>query len=658
MRINTNVSSLVAQEANVQINKNLSTSLEKLSSGLRINKASDDASGMAIADKLRTQASSIGQGIANANSASALIQIADKAMGEQSNILDIVKTKLIQASTSTTSKEGREAIRKDITKLLNQLDAIAVSTNYNGVSLLNTKGQDFSFQVGDKVSDAISTKIAYAANTEGLGKETTMDKDATGRLKYQAAISIEQEGDKGSVSVGTTASGTGVIIGADANTVSSIDQAFTVSSKDVSKVVLTAGSSADGVTLKTDDAHLREVLDSMESTNDFLTRNGTGNYTFKQTTAGGATATLDFGTEKIDISKLKFSGVTSGNTAGTTHEAVAIISDEDVTITKDSGAIDLKIDSSDGSGAADTGKLVGTSSSTPKDIAYTGEVRLDTGTASFKVDPNANKTNAAIAINSDANTTETADIDFTIGSTNVESITLKASGIQSSVTLSTTDDKLKATLTTIAISNVDLIANDDGTFTFAASSVGATATIDFGDEPIDMSNLKFEGVQNGSAASTTEAIFIETDDAVTITNHKSEDLNIKSADGTTLGTDLVGAEVTKAITSEKLSGLQKLGENGLTSDIANKFMAIIDTALNQINTVRSDFGSTQNQLESSIRNMATTRTNIKAAESVIRDVDYASESANFNKQNIIAQAGTYAMSQANNVQQNVLKLLQ
>ncbi len=87
-------------------------------------------------------------------------------------------------------------------------------------------------------------------------------------------------------------------------------------------------------------------------------------------------------------------------------------------------------------------------------------------------------------------------------------------------------------------------------------------------------------------------------------------------------------------------------------------MSAIDEALSQVNSVRSDFGSTQNQLDSFIRNAMTTQTNIKAAESVIRDVDYAAESANFNKQNIISQAGTYAMSQANSIQQNVLRLLQ
>ena len=116
MRINTNVSSLTAQEAAQNTSKTITASLEKLSTGFRINKASDDASGLAIADKLRTQATSISQGISNGNSAVSLLQIADKSMGEQSNILDTVKAKLIQANTATTSADGRESIRKDIGK--------------------------------------------------------------------------------------------------------------------------------------------------------------------------------------------------------------------------------------------------------------------------------------------------------------------------------------------------------------------------------------------------------------------------------------------------------------------------------------------------------------------------------------------------------------
>jgi flagellin len=192
MRINTNVSSLTAQEANVNTNNELRNSLEKLSSGLKINKASDDASGLAIADKLRTQANSIGQSIANGNSATALLQIGDKAMAEQSNILDVVKQKLIQASTATTSSEGREAIGKDINKLLTQLNNIATQTNYNGISLLQgdtaaSGSKKLDFQMGEKAANLISLGSGIQANTTGL---TGMS-----ALKASAAAATWSAGD-------------------------------------------------------------------------------------------------------------------------------------------------------------------------------------------------------------------------------------------------------------------------------------------------------------------------------------------------------------------------------------------------------------------------------------------------------------------------------
>lgn len=180
MRINTNVSSITAQENAVNTGNNIKSSLEKLSSGLRINKASDDASGLAIADKLRTQATSINQGVANGNSAVTLLQIADKSMAEQSNILDTVKSKLIQANTDTTSADGRESIRKDIVKLLEQLDNIAEQTNYNGNVLLQKSASDtslsdsLSFQIGETKNDIISN-TSVQSNTHGLGSKTTYE---------------------------------------------------------------------------------------------------------------------------------------------------------------------------------------------------------------------------------------------------------------------------------------------------------------------------------------------------------------------------------------------------------------------------------------------------------------------------------------------------
>ena len=205
MRINTNVASLNAQESATNTNKRLSSSLEKLSSGLAINKASDDASGLSIADKLRTQASSIGQAMSNGNSAVSLTQIADKAMGEQSNILDIVKQKLLQASTATTSSAGIEAIEKDINKLVEQLNNIAVQTNYNGLQLLQLDRDvgssdasiELTFQMGEKSDDLITGGSSVQANATGLSITNLMADDITtaGSVKLQqsaARSALEQ----------------------------------------------------------------------------------------------------------------------------------------------------------------------------------------------------------------------------------------------------------------------------------------------------------------------------------------------------------------------------------------------------------------------------------------------------------------------------------
>ena len=202
MRINTNVSSLTAQDAAANTNKTLTSSLEKLSTGLRINKASDDASGLAIADKLRTQATSINQGVANGNSAVTLLQIADKSMGEQSNILDTVKAKLIQANTDTTSTEGRSSISKDVKKLLEQLNNIAKQTNYNGRNLISdsagTAGStSHVFQVGEKATDTIKM-AAVTANTKGLALDTLSGAVGAGVLT------------KGDASTGQTAVNTAI----------------------------------------------------------------------------------------------------------------------------------------------------------------------------------------------------------------------------------------------------------------------------------------------------------------------------------------------------------------------------------------------------------------------------------------------------------------
>ncbi|MDY0328565.1 MAG: flagellin [Arcobacteraceae bacterium] len=178
MQINNNIPNY--QSPYLEQNK----TLEKIATGLAINKASDNASVMAISDVLRTQASGYTQALSNANSAVASVQIADQAMSEQSKILDNVKEKLLQASNGTTSDAGREAIFKDIQGLMKNFDNIASSTNYNGQVLLQRTQDDKSatdsmtFQVGNNDQDVIYSP-QLQSNSSGVGLNDLLNKDAS-----------------------------------------------------------------------------------------------------------------------------------------------------------------------------------------------------------------------------------------------------------------------------------------------------------------------------------------------------------------------------------------------------------------------------------------------------------------------------------------------
>lgn len=169
---------------NSDVYLNTAQSLNKISSGLSLNSAADDASSLAISDKLQVQASGISQSIENVNSGVAYLQIGDKAMSEQSDILDNIKEKLLQASTDTTSQEGRDLILNDIKKQLTQFNNIAKQTNYNGENILQkatddtTASDGLQIQAGESSSDLIET-TGVQSNTTGVGLEALLNQDPT-----------------------------------------------------------------------------------------------------------------------------------------------------------------------------------------------------------------------------------------------------------------------------------------------------------------------------------------------------------------------------------------------------------------------------------------------------------------------------------------------
>lgn len=173
--------------SNSTINQNVyssaNQSLARIATGIQLNQSSDNASSLSIATSLLSQSNGYSQAIENTNSAIAATQIASSATNEQSKILDNVREKLLQASTDTTSKEGRESILKEIKSQLDQFDKIASSTNYNGQTLLQKSSTDNSasdeqqYQSGLVGEDIIETS-SVQSNTKGLGLTALANQDS------------------------------------------------------------------------------------------------------------------------------------------------------------------------------------------------------------------------------------------------------------------------------------------------------------------------------------------------------------------------------------------------------------------------------------------------------------------------------------------------
>ena len=166
LRINTNVAALAAHKNMIRNDSSLSASLEKLSSGLRINRAADDASGMAIADSLKSQALGLGQAIRNANDGISMVQTADGALDESIKIVNTIKTKAIQAAQDGQTTDSRKAIQADIDKLMAELDMIARTTAFNNQKLLSGSFTGKKFQVGAYSGETVDISIGSSESNK------------------------------------------------------------------------------------------------------------------------------------------------------------------------------------------------------------------------------------------------------------------------------------------------------------------------------------------------------------------------------------------------------------------------------------------------------------------------------------------------------------
>ncbi len=573
-RINTNVAALNAK-ANADLNsKSLDASLSRLSSGLRINSAADDASGMAIADSLRSQAATLGQAINNGNDALGILQTADKAMDEQLKILDTIKTKATQAAQDGQSLKTRTMLQADINRLMEELDNIANTTSFNGKQLLSGNFINQEFQIGASSNQTVKATIGATQSSKiGLTRFET-----GGRISTSGEVQFTLKNYNG------------------------IDD-FQFQKVVISTSVGTGlGALADEINKNADKTGVRATF-TVETRGMAAVR-------------AGATSD-DFAINGVKIGKVDYK---DGDSNGALVSAINSV--------KDTTGVEASIDAN--------GQLL-LSSREGRGIKIEGNIG---GGAFINTDMKENYGRLSLVKNDGK--------DILISGNSLSSAGFGTTQFISQASVSLRESKGQIDANTADAMGFGSV--NKGVMLGGVSSVSAYMSAE-GSGFSAGSGYSVGSGKGYSATLTANAIAISSASAI------SRIYNVSQGSGFSSGSTL------SQFATMKTSAGNSLGAKDETAGVttlkgAMAVMDIAETAITNLDQIRADIGSVQNQVTSTINNITVTQVNVKAAESQIRDVDFAAESANYSKANILAQSGSYAMAQANSVQQNVLRLLQ
>ncbi|EMW8870894.1 flagellin A [Campylobacter jejuni] len=572
-RINTNIGALNAHANSVVNARELDKSLSRLSSGLRINSAADDASGMAIADSLRSQAATLGQAINNGNDAIGILQTADKAMDEQLKILDTIKTKATQAAQDGQSLKTRTMLQADINRLMEELDNIANTTSFNGKQLLSGNFINQEFQIGASSNQTVKATIGATQSSKiGLTRFET-----GGRISSSGEVQFTLKNYNG------------------------IDD-FQFQKVVISTSVGTGlGALAEEINKNADKTGVRATF-TVETRGMAAVRAGTTSDTFA-----------------INGVKIGQVAYEDGDSNGALVSAINSV--------KDTTGVEASIDAN--------GQLL-LSSREGRGIKIEGSIG---GGAFINKDMMENYGRLSLVKNDGK--------DILISGSSLSSAGFGSNNFisQASVSLRESKGRFDAN-----IADAMGFGSVNKGLVLAASSIADYMSAE-GSGFSAGSGYSVGSGKNYSATLTANAIAISS--ASTI----SKIYNVSAGSGFSSQSGLSQFATMKTSVGNSL-GVKDETAGVTTLKGAMAVMDIAETATTNLDQIRADIGSVQNQLQVTINNITVTQVNVKAAESTIRDVDFAAESANFSKYNILAQSGSYAMSQANAVQQNVLKLLQ
>ncbi|AGF79644.1 flagellin/flagellar hook associated protein [Desulfocapsa sulfexigens DSM 10523] len=612
LTINTNVASLNAQRNLGNSQSALNKSMQRLSSGLRINSAKDDAAGLAISDRMTSQIRGLNQAARNANDGISLAQTAEGALQESTNILQRIRELAVQSANDTNTESDRSSLNDEVTQLKFELDRIAQTTEFNGKAVIDGSMTNATFQVGANAgADQTISFSIDSARAADLGEAAAAVAATT-----SASVATNTAGSLigTAQSAGSAGNDISIVLVDGGASVASVAAANTTGSLDVTAV--SVGTAGNDITVVVADTTATSVAATNATTAFSVVADDTG------LAGNNISLVLVDATSGSDIT-------VATSTAGST--TITITADFSTTVGSTTAGLQDIFDATTAS-ALEAQALIDFTGSTAASVANTYDLSggLDDATIAVATDTAGSTTITVTASLTAAATDTGAELAAVLSAlTTASAISAQAlvgfAGSASAVTAGSLDlSGGTADASTVVVS--------DTTITITASLT--SASMDTGAEIASY----VEALTTASGLAAQALVDFSGTTAASVAG------TITLAGGAD-----VGAATSATVTVDQMSVDTR--ENAVIA------IASVDKALEDVDIIRGGLGAIQNRFESTIANLNNVSENLSAARSRILDADIAMETSAMTKMNILQQAGVSILAQANQQPQLALSLL-
>ena len=594
LTINTNVVSINAQRNLGLSGSQLGVSMQRLSSGLRVNSAKDDAAGLAIAERMNAQAKGLAVAARNANDGISLAQTAEGALGKMGDMLQRMRELAVQSSNATNSADDRKALQAEVNQLRSEIDRVAKTTSFNGTKILDGSFAGGVFQVGAGAGDNITVGDITNAKADKLGSyqygsSTSAAVDPKSVTAY--ATKIDDKSLK--IRVGTNAA---VELGEIAAASSGTER---------------MGQVVAAINAKTADTGVTAFLQESKTT--------PGSFELAIRSASKDSVVL----EGFNVALTGFGAVTAAG--------------QHVTSAQYTSAKNALETLATGNAAAFNGLITGATTSTPGFAqaaldAITTNLGTNAGSAVWSSEYAVFKS-AVLGSLENTHATPATNYTWTVKASSVADLQAAAKDLLGALDAATWANG--ATQRAAVYSALDPILAT--TTTTSAPSITA------------LNNALTAQAVGGSNITMTKTLGASST-AEDLAEWKAEVMG--KVDQMMSG----GLGIDAATEAKKASGIDKLDIG--TQAGAWEAIKQIDSAIDEVNSARAELGALQTRFEKSIENIDIMNENISAARGRIVDADFAAETASLSRTQILQQAGTAMVAQANQLPQQVLSLLQ